>query len=199
MKKMKMNKNTTLVLAVLVIVGLFLVFAYSSGYQPGRSVPQSISEGIKNIFSVSPGSSPTEETSPTDEPPTSPTQEWTEVGSGSGWSFVGSNNHQEWNIDLGSITLGLGGDTIYRLEVWRRWNFKVGFGCGDNTLIWCLHDSMNSQIWKRTDTEPIFEPGRTDIVSQYVVYDGSPWRMFIGNNFPCDVDCYWSIKIYEWK
>ena len=186
-------------------IGILLIFisVFFIGYAPEQSLQENFNKGIDTIVSwFTPTNitiTPTTPNIPQDEEPDEPTHTptWTQVGTGSGWSFIGSGDHNEWTINLGDIRIGTGGTTTFKIEVWRRWNFKSVFECGESTLIWCLHDSSDNQIWKQTDSTTILTPGRTDTITSFVLYDGRPWRMFIGNNFPCDVDCHWSISVYE--
>jgi len=118
---------------------------------------------------------------------------WELVGTGSEWCFIGSGDFEEWPLDFGDDWV----PGRHKIEISRRWNFKDVFECGDEgSVVWCLHDSYDNQIWHRTDTECILNFVTDTIYSG--VYDGTPWTFFIGNNYDCDIDPHWSVKFYNW-
>ena len=199
------GRRSLAIAVILIFVGVVAVGLI--GHEEGMDISESLANGVAKIINPSAGGAgggggggdSTTTTTTTTTTSTTPTPTWVPVASGSGWSFVGSGDYKEWTLDLGSIRIGTGEGTPIRVDITRRWNFKTGFSGGDYNLVWCLHDSTDSQIWHVSDTDIILAPGRTDTITTGMVYDGRPWRMFIGNNFSNEVDCYWWLNIYAYE
>jgi len=188
---MKIIPKLTLPWILLIIIILFLGVCYWQGLEVADdddSIPDIIGKGFGKITATL---VPSDDDDDTDDPPeTDP--HWEESGTASEWSFTGAGDFNEWSLSFGEgYTSGR-----HKIEISRRWNFKDTFTCGEGSVVWCLHDSNNNQIWHKEDSATILNYVTDTTTSG--TYNGTPWRFFIGNNYACDIDPHWRVTIYTW-
>jgi len=176
-------------LIIIIIVLLFIGVCYWQGLEVADEddTPLDIiGKGFGSIFSaIIPPADDADDAPPEGE------GHWEESGTVSEWNFVGSGDFSEWALSFGEYSPGM-----HKVEISRRWNFKDTFECGEGSVVWCLHDSNDNQIWHREDTSTILSYVTDTITSG--TYDGTPWTFFVGNNYVCDIDPHWAITFYSW-
>ena len=182
-------KQTTLLAIIIAIAAIFGIFIY--GMETGDFVivqfPYWGDDDCESCGDTTNGDTATDESTTTEG------GYWQEVGSGSEWTFIGGGDFSQWNLDFGDDWI----PGKHKIEISRRWNFKDVFECDNpGSVVWCLRDSYDNQIWHREDTTTILNYVTDTIYSG--VYDGTPWTFFIGNNYPCDIDPHWSVTFYRW-
>ena len=138
---------------------------------------------------------------PTPEVPTPPPQ-WEEQvgvtgGTGTG-SITGFDNFNEY-FGMGSMSpFSPAGNGDIKIEFSYRWSMSPEDpcspeSCGDG-VVWCLHDSLNVQIFHAI----VPTPDVTYTKSVSGTWDGvNDWRVFVGNNCPCDIETEWELKVFK--
>lgn len=185
---MKINPNYVILLIAVIIV-LFLAVCYSVGSEIATEdddLFDIISKGINVLF-------PSEDISDDEDggPDTGDDElSWTYVER-QGAGFVDGNDYGENYVGLGDCPPFTSGNTAtVRITFYHAWTGD----CAPCTpgIIWCLEDSLGNQLYHVEENNP---SDGTETLSPGV-WDGvHEWRVFFGNNCPCQVYRTWKLKV----